>query len=354
MGAAIIQKAGEGIYLLSNRKFRVKAAWGDRTRGGLQREKTFPEGTSIKLMKRWRDDAIADMRRQSLIPVRGTLSGDIPRYLALVETTIENPTNRRYEIDAWCQRFGSRPRHLIKNTDVEQQVQDWLTQKVAASTIRHRLTALSRMYQLLDGREAFNPVRGVQRPREPEPEARNVAPQIIHRVFSVWARSLGASHKGTKTLVRCKVLYWTGMRPSQLMRVVTSTDVEPYLGQDPPSMVIRKAGKRGKTHTKPLNESGVNAWREFIAVGAQGKFSTSSMWKSWTLACKRAGVEPFNPYRLRHSYASDLRRGGADLADIQDILGHTSPKTTQRYAAPSDEKLTDLVRKLDRVRHQVS
>lgn len=350
MGAAIIQKVGEGIYLLASKKYRVKAAWGDRTRGGRQREKTFPEGTSIKLMKRWRDDAIAEMRRQSLIPARGTLSGDVPRYLALVTSTIENPTNRRYEIEAWCKRFGSRPRHLIKATDVQEQADEWVRSRVAASTVRHRLTALSRMYQVLDGRDAFNPVKGVQRPREPEPEARNVAPEIVERVFSSWRSALNSSRKGTKTIVRCLVMYWTGMRPSQLMRVVLSTDVEPFLDQDPPFVLVRKAGKGGRTQTKPLNASGVSAWREFISVAANGEFSTSSMWKSWTLACKRAGVEPFNPYCLRHSYASDLRRAGADLADIQELLGHTSPKTTQRYAAPSNEKLAALVRRLDESR----
>ncbi len=301
-------------------------------------------------MKRWRDDEIAEMRRQTLLPVRGTLNGDIPRYLGLI--TIDNPTNRRYEIESWCHRFGARPRHLIKPADVKQQVDDWRRKGVAASTIRHRLTALSQLYELLDGADAFNPARGIKRPQEPEPEARNVAPVIVQRVFTHWAKELEASNKGTKTIVRCKVLYCTGMRPSQLMRVDTSADVEPFLEQDPPSMLIRKAGKGGKTHTKPLNQSGVTAWRELIAIGAQGKFSTSSMWKSWTRACKRAGVEPFNPYRLRHSYASDLRRAGADLADIQEILGHTSPKTTQRYAAPSNEKLTALVRKLDESRRR--
>jgi integrase/recombinase XerC len=69
-----------------------------------------------------------------------------------------------------------------------------------------------------------------------------------------------------------------------------------------------------------------------LHVGAQGKFSTSSFYKSWIRACKKANVAPFNPYKLRHSYATLLRRAGADIADIQELLGHRSPKTTQRYA----------------------
>jgi site-specific recombinase XerD len=51
---------------------------------------------------------------------------------------------------------------------------------------------------------------------------------------------------------------------------------------------------------------------------------------------------------LRHSYASELRRAGMELADIQVIMGHQSPATTQRYAAPSDEQIADFIAKLDK------
>lgn len=46
-----------------------------------------------------------------------------------------------------------------------------------------------------------------------------------------------------------------------------------------------------------------------------------------------------NPFKLRHPYATLLRRAGADIADIQELLGHKSPKTTQRYAMVVPEKL---------------
>ncbi len=57
-----------------------------------------------------------------------------------------------------------------------------------------------------------------------------------------------------------------------------------------------------------------------------------------------AGVERFNPYKLRHSYATLMRGAGVDLADIQELLGHKSAKTTQ-LAAVVPAKLTNAVQR---------
>ncbi len=51
------------------------------------------------------------------------------------------------------------------------------------------------------------------------------------------------------------------------------------------------------------------------------------------------GVPRFNPYRLRRSFATLHLRAGADLADVQEMLGFTTPKVTPRYAHVVDEKL---------------
>jgi integrase/recombinase XerC len=113
-------------------------------------------------------------------------------------------------------------------------------------------------------------------------------------------------------------------------------------------MVEVPSGKGGKTHWKPLTSDGVAAFRLFLRVGAVGPFSTSSFYKSWMLACKAANVAPFNPYKLRHSYATLLRRAGADIADIQELLGHKSPKTTQRYAMVVPEKLVAATQRVEK------
>jgi integrase len=131
-----------------------------------------------------------------------------------------------------------------------------------------------------------------------------------------------------------------------MMRLDPELHIRSYL-DDAVAMVEVPSGKGGRTHWKPLTTDGVAAFRLFLRVGAQGTFSTSSFYKSWMLACDSAGVPRFNPYKLRHSYATLLRRAGADIADIQELLGHKSPKTTQRYAMVVPEKLVAATRRVE-------
>jgi integrase len=136
------------------------------------------------------------------------------------------------------------------------------------------------------------------------------------------------------------ILTYTGMRPSQMMRLDPTTHIIPFVDESPP-MVFVPAGKGGKAHWKPLPPGGVAAFHLFLISEAAGSFSTSSFYKSWMTACDEADVPRFNPYKLRHSYATLMRRAGADVADIQELLGHKSPKTTQRYAAVVPEKIAE-------------
>jgi len=57
-------------------------------------------------------------------------------------------------------------------------------------------------------------------------------------------------------------------------------------------------------------------------------------------------VRPFTVYQIRHSFALALRAAGADLADVQALLGHVDQRTTLRYAPVVDAKLTVAVGRL--------
>ena len=224
---------------------------------------------------------------------------------------------------------------------------DWKGDAVAASTIRHRLTALSKLYERLDGKDGVNPVKGVERPREPEPQPDARPVEMIQRVLdALWYRT-AMNNRGWKTLARALVLAHTGMRASQLKRLDVDIDIRPHLAGDRPFVQV-PAGKGGKAYELPLTASGKAAFLLFLRVGAAGGFSTQAFHKSWVLACDQAHVARFNPYKLRHSFATLLRREGADLADVQALLGHKSPKTTARYADVSKEKLAAAVQRLER------
>jgi integrase len=160
--------------------------------------------------------------------------------------------------------------------------------------------------------------------------------ESVVRVVDAFAKRVAENNRGWKTLARTRVIAATGMRHSQVMRLKRE-DI--WLDHEPPVVVINEAGKGGKAHWKPLTAEGVAAFEMFIEKAAFGPFSQSSVYKSWKLACADAGVPFFNPYRLRHTYATTLRAGGMDLADVQQLVGHTSPRTTERYAAVAPGKL---------------
>ena len=157
------------------------------------------------------------------------------------------------------------------------------------------------------------------------------------------------NNRGWKTLARALVLTHTGMRPSHVMRLDPDIDIQPNLGGNVPFVQVRVPGKGGNAHPKPLTKDGVSAFLLFLRVEAVGPFSARAFYKAWMLAGDQAKVERFRPYLLRHSYATLLRRGGADVADIQVLLGHKSPKITQRYAMVVPEKLAVATQRMERV-----
>jgi integrase len=287
-------------------------------------------------MKAWQIQRRAELSRQMIRPALGTLQCDIPTYMRAMQR-LAFPDSREDEINAWLHRFGSRRRHTITREEIQSQVKDWVGEGVAASTVRHRMTALSTLFTELDGEDAYNPVRGLKRPKEPKPQPDPRPLESVVRVLDeMWFRT-AMNNRGWCTLARALVLTYTGMRPSQLMRIKLATHFTPFVDAEVPLVVI-PAGKGGRVILQPLTMDGILALRLFERVGAEGPFSTSSFYKSWHLTCEQAGVPKFKPYSLRHTFGS-LARRYADLADVQELMGHTSSKTTARYAEVVPEKL---------------
>lgn len=346
MATRIQQRLAPGIYRLKSGSYYAKVSYGGRRNGGLNREKTFPALTSIKEMKDWQDIERGRLCQAGPKPVTGTLGADSERYLKEYGSRLKFPGHRKCELASWKDKFGHRLRHTIKSKELSEQVAEWRAEKVAESTIRHRLSALSSVYKRLDGKSAFNPVRDVERPQEPTPETNAPPLADVEKVLAAFGQSVEKNNRGHKTLARAQCLAYTGMRPSELMRVDVVRDV--FFECQEPHVWIREPGKGGNPHAVPLSPEGVVAFQQFIKAGAAGNFSTSAFHKSWTLACRKAGVPEFNPYKLRHSFATRLHRH-VPLSDVQTTLGHKSSKTTQRYAAPENlPRLYEAVAKANR------
>jgi site-specific recombinase XerD len=147
-----------------------------------------------------------------------------------------------------------------------------------------------------------------------------------------------------------ELAYSAGLRAEELVNLdVTSLDLD--------SEHLRVEGKGGKTRTVPAGEP---AWRAIAAYLERGRpalagvaeepalllsksgrrLSTSDVRRRLTLAVRRAEVRAgVSPHTLRHSFATHLLAGGADLRTIQELLGHASISTTQTYTRVESQRL---------------
>ena len=104
--------------------------------------------------------------------------------------------------------------------------------------------------------------------------------------------------------VRCRVLAFTGLRPSELMRY------RPEHWDRATQTLIVYTGKGGRTRTIPLSAPPAEALADLEALGAIGPFSMSTVRRAFIRATARIGMHGVRPYDLRHSYGTALYRAG--------------------------------------------
>jgi integrase/recombinase XerC len=147
-----------------------------------------------------------------------------------------------------------------------------------------------------------------------------------------------------------ELLYGSGVRVAELCGV----DVD-EIDLDQARMVVR--GKGGRTRIVPLSEPAVvvlERWmsggrREFLAQFGSGQSSPAAVFynqrgkrltpRDARRILDRRTAAPAHPHALRHTFATHLLDGGADLRVVQELLGHRDLSTTQRYTHVSKERL---------------
>lgn len=157
-----------------------------------------------------------------------------------------------------------------------------------------------------------------------------------------------------------ELLYGTGARISE----VCGLDVDEVTrAMSDPDAGLRLFGKGSKERVVPLGSyarAAVEAWlvrgrpdrarRARVAapallLNARGaRLSRQSAWTIVQTAGERAGIEHLGPHSLRHSYATHLLQGGADVRVVQELLGHASVTTTQIYTLVTVDHLREVYR----------
>ena len=328
-GAKKRRRVSEGVY---------KDRWGLAATvkvNGMQRERRFPRGTPLRTIQAWREVMRGSLRT---LPkgAKHTLRYDAERYLKQMEGQLASIRDRARNLGMWLERFGHMRTLALEQhvPELNQQLHAWRKERSTA-TCNHRRDALMNLVRVLYGNKAASGLSDLVTFRKAPPK-----PRWLDRAHI--AAVLARLEAGTKLSARLHMLHWTGMRPAQMGRLTPDSF---HLNHEVPHVVVPRA-KGGRTAAIPLLEEGLRAARQFIDIDAFGEWKTEPANKALAKAAERAGRKPFTTYQIRHSFASGLRQSGADVADIQDLYGHTDPETTKMYAPSQLEKHREAIGRL--------
>ncbi|MDX1644416.1 MAG: tyrosine recombinase XerC [Thermoanaerobaculia bacterium] len=204
-----------------------------------------------------------------------------------------------------------------------------------------------------EGAVEANPAEGVRTPKAGRPLPRHLRPGEIETLLEA---AEGADRLELRDRAILELLYAAGLRVGELV------DLD-WADIDLSGRVLRVMGKGGKERMVPFGapaaealQSWLDSWEDEGAPGWDleqpvflnhrgGRLTARSVRRIVDRYVDKAQIPPgVHPHTLRHTFATHLLEGGADLRAIQELLGHSSLATTQRYTHLEIERLLDVYR----------
>jgi len=236
------------------------------------------------------------------------------------------------------------------------------------ASLGRKLAALRCFFRqrVREGECAADPTAGIPMPRTPMRLPKPLAVDDCEALAEAPAPAGGEGERALRDRALVEVLYGTGLRVGEL----ASLDVR---DADLRRADLRVWGKGGKERVVPLPAEAREALAAYLALRERPGILGEPLFTSLSrrrgpprrlgprdvrrvLAARARAArlaEPVHPHRLRHSYATHLLDMGADLREIQELLGHASLSTTQKYTAVSAERLLEVYdRAHPRARHK--
>ncbi len=226
----------------------------------------------------------------------------------------------------------------------------------APTTLGRRLASLRTFFKWLvrEGAREADPTLGLPAPRAPRPLPRPIAVDDVTALLDApRANGAAADPAALRDQALFELMYGAGLRVGEIV-ALDVRDLDLVRGD------VRVWGKGGKERVVPLPETARNALGAYLDARREPGFLAQPLF----ISQRSRGGEPLrrltdrdarrrlrkraleagltgriHPHRLRHSYATHLLDMGADLRAIQELLGHASLSTTQRYTAVSAERL---------------
>jgi len=266
-------------------------------------------------------------------------------FLARLAETSSPHTLRGYRqnlvvFTEWCESQGiTRPEQIT-----HRQLRGFLVllgeRDVSRATIGRYLAAVRSFTRYLtrEGVLERDPGVAVRTPTQRRSLPIHLSEEDVDRLIQA------ADNPRDTAILEC--LYGAGLRVSELVGL-DQDDVDLTRG------IARVRGKGAKVRLCPLGGAAVRTLRRYLKqrpptddprpvfLNAQGgRLSDRSIRRMISAAAERAGVDPrTSPHTLRHSFATHLLDRGADLREVQELLGHKNIATTQIYTHVSMERL---------------
>jgi integrase/recombinase XerC len=224
-----------------------------------------------------------------------------------------------------------------------------------ATRARH-LSAVRSFYRFLARRHGVdNPVlKLITAPRARKPLPRALTPDQARAVTDDIAEMADAAALQARDTALFTLLYGCGLRIAEALAL--NVRDAPLPGTDTVLRVVGKGGKERIVPVLPAVREAIGDWLRLhpdrapgsaLFLGARGKRLDAAVAQKVLRDFRRLNGLPEHatPHSLRHSFATHLLAGGADLRSIQDLLGHASLSTTQRYTAVDQARLVEVWRK---------
>ena len=236
---------------------------------------------------------------------------------------------------------------------VRQYLESLYEAKLQSRSIARHLTTIRNFYTFLlrEGRIESDPTEFIPLPKQWKTIPNYLNIEDIDKLLD--SADL-TTPLGVRNRAMMELLYASGLRVSELC-AVELPDVNLDLG------VLRVTGKGNKQRMVPMGQSAIAAISGYLAhsraailkgrasrflfvTGRGDRMTRGGFWKSLGLQGKQAGIfRRLTPHIMRHSFATHLLEGGADLRSVQVMLGHSDISTTQIYTHVARGRLRQTV-----------
>lgn len=288
--------------------------------------------------------------------IKRELTGEFLTYLSLERGRSLN-TISSYEKDLKkFSKFLESEEHDISSftkEDILNFINLLRSESYNTSSIARMLSALRSFsrYALLEGIREDDPSENLQSPRAWERLPKALSVEKINLLFDAIRED---EKLGLRNLSMLELMYASGLRVSELVKLKVE-DVNLEAG------FVRVMGKGSKERVVPVSEHTIANIKGYVRESRpkllRGKespylfisFRGSSLtrqrfWQAIKEYGRRAGVK-VSPHVIRHSFATHLLEGGADLRSLQKMLGHSDISTTQIYTKVTSERLKKVYQK---------